>query len=214
MSTAETSKRAAKPTDEKKSAAAGEPPEATGAERDDISSMTAEERSKKAEKIIQDHVLLGIAAGLVPGPAIDIALAIGVQLTMLKRLSSLYGVPFRRNVAKGTVMALLSGAGGLGVGAILSFSLIKFIPALGTAIGVAGTSLSIGAFTYAVGKVFEQHFESGGTFIDLDPRAYRDYFQDMFKRGRDVASRRSKEAKAMSEDEIAGMAAEPVSGTG
>jgi uncharacterized protein (DUF697 family) len=164
---------------------------------DDASTaLTPAERSAKAERIIQDHVLLAVVSGLIPGPAIDVALGLGVQLTMLKRLSSTYGIPFRRNAAKGTVISLLNSLGGVGVGAIAAASLMKTVPGLGTFFGIAGTSVSFGAFTYATGKVFQQHFESGGTFVDLDPKAYRDYFRDMFKRGKTLAAETAEKAEA------------------
>ena len=40
------------------------------------------------------------------------------------------------------------------------------------------------AISYAVGKVFIQHFESGGTFLDFDPKKVRAYFEDQFREGR------------------------------
>jgi Uncharacterized protein/domain associated with GTPases len=149
--------------------------------------VSPEERLKRAEKIIKDHVLVGAASGLVPGPGIDMVLAFGTQLNLVRRLSQLYGVPFRENAAKSTITALFGSLGAVGAGAIAAMSFVKAIPVLGTAVGVAGTSVSIGAFTYAIGKVFQQHFESNGTFLDLDPGAYRAYFREMMKRGKKVA---------------------------
>ena len=45
-----------------------------------------------------------------------------------------------------------------------------------------------GASTYAIGKVFIQHFESGGTFLDFEPAKVRAYFSQQFDKGRDLAS--------------------------
>ena len=41
-----------------------------------------------------------------------------------------------------------------------------------------------GATTYAVGKVFTQHFESGGTFLTFDAAKVREYFETQFKEGK------------------------------
>jgi hypothetical protein len=38
------------------------------------------------------------------------------------------------------------------------------------------------ASTYAVGRVFIQHFESGGTFLDFDPDKVRAHFEAEFKK--------------------------------
>jgi hypothetical protein len=39
-----------------------------------------------------------------------------------------------------------------------------------------------------VGKVFVQHFESGGTFLNFKPEEVRAYYQQMFKEGEKAAS--------------------------
>jgi hypothetical protein len=45
------------------------------------------------------------------------------------------------------------------------------------------------AFTYAVGKVFVQHFASGGTFLDFDPKKVREHFAREFEEGKIVATK-------------------------
>jgi len=50
-----------------------------------------------------------------------------------------------------------------------------------------------GAFTYAIGKVFIQHFASGETFLTFDPEKVRDYYTEMFEEGKKVAAEISKE---------------------
>ena len=40
-----------------------------------------------------------------------------------------------------------------------------------------------GASTYAVGRVFIQHFESGGTFLTLDPDKVKAHYRAEFERG-------------------------------
>ena len=42
--------------------------------------------------------------------------------------------------------------------------------------------------TWALGKVFIQHFESGGTFLDFDPEEVKEYFKAQFEEGREVAA--------------------------
>ncbi|MCI5165392.1 MAG: GTPase, partial [Candidatus Electrothrix sp. GM3_4] len=45
------------------------------------------------------------------------------------------------------------------------------------------------AVTYAVGKVFHQHFASGGTFLTFDPDKVREYYAQMLKEGKAMASK-------------------------
>ncbi|MFK7983173.1 MAG: hypothetical protein AB8G86_24550, partial [Saprospiraceae bacterium] len=40
------------------------------------------------------------------------------------------------------------------------------------------------AATYALGKVFTQHFDQGGTLLTFDPVESRKYFQDAFEEGK------------------------------
>ena len=41
-----------------------------------------------------------------------------------------------------------------------------------------------GASTYAIGKVFVQHFESGGTILTFDPQRVREYYEQQFEKGK------------------------------
>ena len=149
------------------------------------------DRLHRAETITRDHVLMATAVGFVPGPGLDLAGSFAVQLALLARLSKLYGVPYSENAGKGAIFSLVGSLGGLGVGGMLAISAVKALPVVGTAVGVLSMPVMMGAFTYATGKVFTQHFESGGTFLDFDAASYRQYFREMFRRGKSVA----KEAK-------------------
>jgi uncharacterized protein (DUF697 family) len=64
-----------------------------------------------------------------------------------------------------------------------------FIPVAGYFMGLAAVPGVAAAFTYAVGKVFVQHFGSGGTFLDFDPKTVREYFARQFEEGKLVAAK-------------------------
>jgi hypothetical protein len=53
--------------------------------------------------------------------------------------------------------------------------------------GISVAALSF-ATTYAVGNLFIQHFESGGTLLDFDPAKTREYFATQFKQGQMLAT--------------------------
>jgi hypothetical protein len=42
------------------------------------------------------------------------------------------------------------------------------------------------ASTYAVGSVFIQHFETGGTLLTFDAEKVRDFYAQQFREGRQV----------------------------
>jgi len=46
-----------------------------------------------------------------------------------------------------------------------------------------------GATSYAIGSMFVQHFESGGTLLDFDPKKMREYFASKLAEGKEVAAK-------------------------
>jgi len=151
-----------------------------------IPALSGAERLKRAERIVQNHTLVSAGTGLIPAPGVDILANLAVQLTMLQRLSKLYGVPYSENLGKAAVISLASSIGGPGAALTIAASMVKIVPFFGTLAGGLSVPATFGAFTFAVGKVFTQHFESGGTFLDFRASAYRDYFREMFGRGQAV----------------------------
>jgi uncharacterized protein (DUF697 family) len=138
------------------------------------------ERTAEAERIVNRYWKWAAAAGLIPVPMIDIAAVMGVQLKMIADLSRVYGVPFQKDRVKSIVGALLGGASGamLSAGALsLTGPALKVVPGVGTAVGVIMTPAANAAATYALGKVFIMHFESGGTLLDLNPDEMREHFR-------------------------------------
>jgi uncharacterized protein (DUF697 family) len=142
--------------------------------------MTPEQRDAEAEKLVDRFTLWSGGAGLIPIPLVDIAAVGGVQVQMLRKLSELYGVPFSENIGK-SVLASVAGslipASAATTTAMGVTSALKLIPGIGTLIAaVTMPAFSAGA-TYLIGKVFIQHFTSGGTLLDFNPPDYREFIK-------------------------------------
>src|SRR5262245_51398254 len=142
--------------------------------------MTDAERDERASQLVDRLSLCAGAAGLIPGPLVDMVAVGGVQLHMLRRLSEIYGVPFSENRGK-SVLASIAGAvipastattTAIGVG-----SFIKGLPGFGTAIGALTMPVVSAGATWIIGKVFMQHFASGGTLLDFNPPDYREFIK-------------------------------------
>ena len=56
-------------------------------------------------------------------------------------------------------------------------SLMKGLPVIGTAIGVLTMPVVSAGATWVIGKVFIQHFASGGTLLDFNPPDYREFIK-------------------------------------
>ena len=140
------------------------------------SEMTPEERREFAGKLVDRFAVWSGVAGFIPMPIVDVLAIGGLQIQMLRRLSQIYGVPFSDNSGKAMIASL---AGTMiptssGIGAA---STMKFVPILGTiTAGFVLPALSAGA-TYAIGKAFIQHFETGGTLLDFNAPDYREFIR-------------------------------------
>jgi uncharacterized protein (DUF697 family) len=153
-------------------------------------------RIAMADAIVSRNVLWALGAGIVPIPLVDVVAIMGIEIKMLKELSDLYGVGFRANVAKKIIYSLLSSLGSVGLGGAVGFSLSKFIPGIGSTLGVVSVPIFAGAVTHALGRLFLMHFESGGTLLNFDPHAMRSHFKQEFERSREkVAQMRREEAR-------------------
>src|SRR5436305_15275396 len=142
--------------------------------------MTDAERDEAASKLVDRFSLWSGAAGLIPVPLVDIAAVGGVQLQMLRRLSEIYGVPFSDNRGK-SIIASLAGAvlpaSTATTTAVSVGSALKTIPGIGTAIATCTMPVFSAGATWVIGKVFIQHFASGGTLLDFNPPDYREFIK-------------------------------------
>ncbi len=130
-----------------------------------------------ADAIVKNYMLGSLAVGVLPLPFLDLAILSGLQLAMLRSISNVYNVEFSSNLGKAAIAALVGGALPVSLGSLLR-------PFYGQFAGFFATSLVGGASTYAVGKVFIQHFESGGTFLTFDPQKVREYYALQLEEGK------------------------------
>jgi len=133
--------------------------------------------------IMRNHIVWSMGAGLIPFPMADIAAVSAVQLDMVKQMSRVYDIDFDEMQGK-TLITTLVGSSIARIGA----SALKLIPGIGSIIGSVAMPVLSGASTYALGQVFKQHFETGGTFLDFDVDRLRKYYSEQFEKGKKVAS--------------------------
>ena len=141
--------------------------------------------SKEADEIVKRYMLAALGVGFISLPVLDMAALTAIQLALLSRLASLYKVDFSRQRGKSVIASLVGGS----TSTLASLASTRFILRLVSVPGwiVCTTSMSVfaGASTYAIGRVFIQHFDSGGTFLTFDPDRVRQYYAEALARGRD-----------------------------
>ncbi|MBF0202315.1 MAG: DUF697 domain-containing protein [Desulfamplus sp.] len=141
-----------------------------------------EQRTKQAGYAVKTRAAAAAGAGVIPLPLFDMAVITAIQMDTVRALSGIYGVKFSRDAGKAAVTSLAGGIFPVGAGSFIG-SAAKMIPFIGQIMGSVSISLIAGASTYALGRVFIQHFESGGTFLTFNPDLVRSHFKREYEAG-------------------------------
>lgn len=140
-------------------------------------------KSEQANKVVRNYSLGSMVPALIPVPMLDLAAVTGIQLKMLHSLAQTYEIEFKKEFGKSAIASLLGGTVALSVARVAS-SAVKAIPGVGSLVGAATMPVVNGGTTYAIGQVFIQHFESGGTFLNFDADKVREFFAQQLKEGK------------------------------
>lgn len=145
----------------------------------------ANQTQVRAQGIIKGHMIGAMSVGMIPIPIIDGIALTDIQWNLICKLADHYGVPIQGayktmliSAIGGSLPVLLAGLG---------CSVLKLIPGFGQVAGTAALANLGAAFTYATGKVFMEHFESGGTMGNFRAKAFRQQFRLEFRRGQHAA---------------------------
>jgi uncharacterized protein (DUF697 family) len=150
--------------------------------------MVMTEKQQKAVNTVKRYMWWSMGAGLVPVPVLDLLAVSGVQFKMLAELSKQYGIPFKESRGKAVIGSLVGFVLPHSMSVFLFGTLAKAAPGVGSVAGASAMVVTAGACAWALGNVFIQHFESGGTFLDFDPEAVKEYFKAQFEEGKKVAA--------------------------
>lgn len=123
-----------------------------------------------ADTIVEDHTAVAMAVSLIPIPLAEFAALTAVHLKMVEKLAELYRVEFSPHRAKTIIASLVTGYFSTCLGLLAVNRLAKLLPGLGTVVNLATLPAVAGTVTFAMGKMFVLHFESGGALSDLDPK--------------------------------------------
>jgi len=132
------------------------------------------EQRQQANDITLRRTLYAAGAGLIPVPVLDAAALLSVQVLMIRDIARVYGAEFKEQRVRSLVTTLVGDAATVG--------LFKFIPGVGTFLGGLSGATVGAAATYALGKLFTQHFAQGGTLLTFDPVKSREFFNNEFEK--------------------------------
>lgn len=147
------------------------------------------DRTAEANLVVRNHCIVGGAIGFVPIPPLGVALIIANGLKMLHKLSTIYGVEFNKNLGKAAISSFLAACGTYSISGRLVWGLGTALPAAMPVVAVVTRPLFAAGVLYVMGKIFVQHFESGGTFLTFDPEKVRSHYAELFEEGKELASK-------------------------
>lgn len=142
---------------------------------------------EEARKIIRKYMLIALGIGLIPVPLADMAALTLLQTRMIRELCKVFGYDFEGVRIKSLISGLVGSFGGVPLGNVLAFSMLKMVPGVGTILGAGSLSITSGAVTYGVGRVFYLHFTNGGDLLNFNPKRYNQTFLKETQRGKTIA---------------------------
>jgi uncharacterized protein (DUF697 family) len=145
--------------------------------------ITLHSNVNTANRVVMTSAMLAMGAGAVPFPGWDMAAIAGVHLKMLADLSKIYDVDFSENLGKSTIATLVATVAPAMLAKSSFASVIKAIPGIGQLVGVIAIPAYAGIFTYAIGRIFIAHFESGGDLLTFSPKEFSSHFAEEVKAG-------------------------------
>lgn len=169
---------------------------AIGAKADAAAGDLDAARAAHSATIIRNHVLAGAATVVVPVFLLDSVALAGVQLNLVRELAKVYGQDFRADLVRPAIATLFATVAPKAIAGSGLSALVANLPIVGTAYRWVALPGFNAAFTYAIGKVFQQHFASGGTFLTFDPEKVKHYFVAQYNKVRGKKAEEAADAAA------------------
>ena len=141
-------------------------------------------KQAEASLIVKKYVYWSVGLGLVAVPGLSTAAILGMQIKMVADLAELYRVPFSRHRAKAVIAALLGSLGTVAIGRPLLVQALALTVPLTWPLVTAASATAASTMTYAIGRVFTQHFELGGTLLSFRPEETRAFFEAELQRAK------------------------------
>jgi uncharacterized protein (DUF697 family) len=139
--------------------------------------------SEEGNAIINRYTLVAAGVGVLPSPTINSVGIAAMELVMIDDLARTYNFPFPTKLAALKILVSVIGSIGPVYFALKSKAAVSAIPLVGHLIASSIYSLTGAISVYAVGKLFQRHFESGGTLLSKDNRFLKKAFKEEYEKG-------------------------------
>jgi uncharacterized protein (DUF697 family) len=154
--------------------------------------MQSDPQLSGSNKEIMTHSAYAAAAALVtprliPSSLLALGSVAGIQLKMLSDMAKIFGLPFSEDTGKALIASVTGSLGTTALALPTVAGMLRLLPMVGGLVSKLSYSAVAFASTYAVGKVFQAHFASGGTLLNFDPIKARDLYKTTFQQGARMA---------------------------
>jgi uncharacterized protein (DUF697 family) len=119
-------------------------------------------RAHELTEVVKQHALIGVGAGMIPIPGLDIAALVANVWGMYARINKVLDISFSENALKSIASGVLANIAAVLPGALIARvagSFVKLIPGLGTIGGMAISAATNVAIMYVMGKVYIKSLE-------------------------------------------------------
>jgi len=111
-------------------------------------------KNKLAMEVVNETMTLAFGAGFVPVPAADIVMLVPTEVSMMVRITNIYGLKMTKSKIKRILFIMFGAMGASATGALAARELLKFIPGLGVTLGGVISGGTAAAMTLAFGKTY------------------------------------------------------------
>jgi uncharacterized protein (DUF697 family) len=161
-------------------------------------------KARELTGIVKQHALAATGAAFIPVPGLDLAAIVVNTWTMYVRINSAVGIAFGENalksIAGGVIANLATAIPAVVIGSVAG-SILKLLPGVGTAGGIAIGAAANVAMLYVAGKVYLKALEvllhSGQPLTEeniknaaKDVAKDRDFVKGAYAEGKDAAKDR------------------------
>ncbi|MCC8107778.1 MAG: YcjF family protein [Planctomycetes bacterium] len=139
--------------------------------------------SLEVRDIIRKRVYLVMGIGVIPLPFFNVFTDALVQMKLVSDLCKVYNVEYKESLAKNLVSSVVGGATTLAIKPFLEKAALG-VPLVGLPLAVATQPVLNGMTTYAIGRMFAQHFHTGGGLVTSGVKELTDSFCSAFRESR------------------------------
>ena len=129
-----------------------------------VARLSAEKRrarKSRALKSIHKYVVMSTGMGFVPAPLVSQIAISGILVSMVTELCHEFDAKVSNHMIKAALASILGGAHTGWIAHYSTKRIYRFVPSIGYAANIVARPIAAGAITYAIGRLFLRHLESG-----------------------------------------------------